>query len=205
MCRWLLLMLQTEASCFYCQAWGHISRRTGHAKRPDATCLGFVNLWEILGSSQHEPRQAVCMEKALELAWWPTSWVEQNLRNHHGRAKNDSHIDGDSDLMPPPAGSVWGGLGGQRWPVSSAIIPYVIVTFEMLHQPWHLSSCCPSVGAQRKWVWVSSFMGPLRRMPGTPEPSTSLGHNPYWFLLEVKPIGFAKIYGGFLSGTRTLG
>ena len=102
MCRWLLLMLQTEASCFYCQAWGHISRRTGHAKRPDATCLGFVNLWEILGSSQHEPRQAVCMEKALELAWWPTSWVEQNLRNHHGRAKNDSHIDGDSDLMPPP-------------------------------------------------------------------------------------------------------
>ena len=62
---------------------------------------------------------------------------------------------------------------------------------------WCLSSCDPSAGAQREWVWISPCVGSLR---GNGWDSRSFYHrlNPWWFLQP----GVMETY---LPGAGTLG
>lgn len=58
------------AGCPQCCAWGHLCQACVclvlGTLRPVTACLGSVDLWEILESSQCEPRLAACVQKTLE-------------------------------------------------------------------------------------------------------------------------------------------
>ena len=51
---------------------------------------------------KHEPRQAICMEKSLEVAWVGPQVESGGVSgNHQGGANSVSQVDGDSDIAPP--------------------------------------------------------------------------------------------------------
>ena len=77
----------------------------------------------------------------------------------------------------------------EQWPLPGSSIwekdvPQLSFWCQTLHFfpicHWYLLSCCPSTGAQKEWVWVSSCVGPLRE---TAWESSSFFHwlNPLWF------------------------
>lgn len=74
--------------------------------KPNASCLGFVKLSEILEKSEHEPRQALCMEKSLEAAQvgLQVGWCEFS-GNHQVKANSVSQVDRDSVIE-----AMWGKL-----------------------------------------------------------------------------------------------
>ena len=68
--------------------------------RPDAACLEFVNLERFYKSLQHEPRQAIYMEKPLEGAWVGQLFEWGRISGtHQGRAMSVSQVDRDSDMV----------------------------------------------------------------------------------------------------------
>lgn len=62
---WELMLAATiaEHGDPLCPAWVCLVLGT---LKPATACLGFVDLWEILESSQCEPRHTACVEKPLE-------------------------------------------------------------------------------------------------------------------------------------------
>ena len=123
----------------------------------------------------HGPRQAICVEKPLEMLWVvPRVEWGGTSRNHQCGAKNVSQVDGDSDMVP----ACW--LCGERaqqmnnglcqyfcledsCPSSphpnpnDSVPPHLsLEPFELLSQFWSSEQ-------------VSPGKGPLRGTPGTPE------------------------------------
>ena len=72
---------------------------------------------------KHEPRQAICMEKALETAWVdPQVGWGRASGNHQGGANSVSHVDGVSYMAPARSAPLWEeGSEKEQWPLPALL------------------------------------------------------------------------------------
>lgn len=101
------------------------------------------------------------MEKLLEVAWMdPQVGWHRVSGNHQGGGKQFGQVDRDSDLAPACAYRwVEGGLNKRTVAFASTSFRKNAAPAALALKPdnslppvcsWHLSSCCPSTGAQRE-------------------------------------------------------
>ena len=149
----------------------------------------------------HELRQAICLEKSLEMACvgLQIGWDEVS-ENQQGRVNIVSQVD-----MHPPAGS--GGLSKGTmasastsvWekaaPLALSLKPDNSVPPHMSLVPFELLPQCQSsegVSLSKSVCW------PFKRNAWDSKSPVSLSHSPCWFLQP-------EVMGTYLPGTGTLG
>ena len=138
-------------------------------RRADAACLGFLNLWEILGKSEAWTKTDHSYGKAPgNSLGGPARWWVGVSGSHQGGANSESQVDGNSNMAP----ACWLRGCGERGPRKGLMASVNTLVWEksvwcqiIQLLPiclWCLSSCCPSTGAQSEWVSVS-LCGPSKR------------------------------------------